>query len=180
MKVSRKLRKKKKKKSMTKNENVCEQIADKVTTQNETGISTCEESVDVNMLEKETLINQDFDMEADKSKDSIQVHEPAPKAANHGSNESAVDDRNIVDNGGLYLESENSSGDEQQVVTDEVDFKVSSLGSALANNSIIQNLCWLLRFYKSNSITTNHYIISVLRRICDDLELSPMLYQIFS
>nr|XP_043607657.1 protein timeless homolog [Erigeron canadensis] len=71
-----------------------------------------------------------------------------------------------------------SSSDEQQDATNEVDFKASSLVSSLANGTIIQNLCWLLKFYKSNSIRTNHYIICALRRICEDLELSPMLYQL--
>lgn len=180
MKVSKKSRKKRKKKAITKNENVCEPSEDNVNPQNEVGSSTCEESVDVNMLEKETLTNQDFDIEAAKSiRDSIQVDEPVPKPANLACNDSEVDDRNIVDNDGLYPETDDSSGDEQLVLADEVDFKVSSLVSALANNTIIQKLCWLLKFYKSNSITTNHYILSMLRRICDDLELSPMLYQVF-
>ncbi|CAL0316025.1 unnamed protein product [Lupinus luteus] len=70
------------------------------------------------------------------------------------------------------------SEDEQLNATNEVDFNVSTLVSAFANHSIIQNLCWLLKFYKSNSLATNHYIISMLRRICDDLELHPMLYQL--
>ncbi|KAK4770277.1 hypothetical protein SAY87_030809 [Trapa incisa] len=75
-------------------------------------------------------------------------------------------------------ESFDSSDDEQLIARNEVDFNVSTLVSALANNSIIHNLCWLLKFYKSNSIHTNHHIISILRKISDDLELSPMLYQL--
>ncbi|KAJ9565068.1 hypothetical protein OSB04_001034 [Centaurea solstitialis] len=71
-----------------------------------------------------------------------------------------------------------SSADEQLDAKNEVDLNVSSLVSSLANNTIIQNLCWLLKFYKSNSIRTNHYIICALRRICEDMELSPMLYQL--
>lgn len=70
-----------------------------------------------------------------------------------------------------------TSGDEQ-VAYNEVDFKVSTLLSAIANNGIIHSLCWLLKFYKSNSAATNHHILSILRRISDDLELSPMLYQV--
>lgn len=71
-----------------------------------------------------------------------------------------------------------SSSDEQQNTTVEVDLKVSSLVSTFANNNIIQKICWLLKFYKSNSTNTNHYIICMLRRITEDLELSPMLYQV--
>ncbi|XP_062120286.1 topoisomerase 1-associated factor 1 [Humulus lupulus] len=71
-----------------------------------------------------------------------------------------------------------SSSDEQAPETNEVDFQVSTLVSSFANNNIIQKLCWLLKFYKSNSTSTNNYIIRMLRRISDDLELSPMLYQL--
>jgi timeless len=72
------------------------------------------------------------------------------------------------------------SEDEQINATSEVDFNVSTLVSAFANHSIIQKLCWLLKFYKSNSLAINHYIISMLRRISDELELHPMLYQVWS
>ncbi|KAL9412393.1 hypothetical protein AB3S75_045925 [Citrus x aurantiifolia] len=77
-----------------------------------------------------------------------------------------------------YCSTGDSSGDEQPTATNEVDFRVSTFLSAFANSSIIQKLCWLLKFYKSNSNRTNHYIICMLRRITDDLELSPMLYQL--
>ena len=81
-------------------------------------------------------------------------------------------------NDDLYDGMGDSSSDEQLTATDEVDFKVSTLVSALGNNAIRQSLCWLLKFYKSNSTSTNHYIICMLRKICDDLELSSMLYQV--
>ncbi|KAL8139768.1 hypothetical protein V2J09_005789 [Rumex salicifolius] len=71
-----------------------------------------------------------------------------------------------------------SSGDEKVVETDEVDFKLTTLLTSLVNNITIQNICWLLKFYKSNSASTNHYIICMLRRICDDLNLAPMLYEL--
>uniref|UniRef100_A0A0E0HB22 Timeless N-terminal domain-containing protein n=1 Tax=Oryza nivara TaxID=4536 RepID=A0A0E0HB22_ORYNI len=70
-----------------------------------------------------------------------------------------------------------SSLDDQPPATSEVDFNVSRLISTLANNSVVQNICWLLKHYKSNSFRTNHYIICMLRRFCEDLELAPMLYQ---
>ncbi|XP_012440064.1 uncharacterized protein LOC105765487 isoform X2 [Gossypium raimondii] len=73
---------------------------------------------------------------------------------------------------------DDSSDDEQAAAVNEVDFKVSSLISAFANCSFIQNLCWLLKFYRSNSSNTNQYIIGLLRKITDDLELAPMLYQL--
>ncbi|XP_047324602.1 uncharacterized protein LOC124928117 [Impatiens glandulifera] len=93
----------------------------------------------------------------------------------HPAKENTRSDKNIDD---LNDGSGDSSNDEQIAETNEVDFNVSTMVSALANNSIIQNLCWLLKFYKSNSVRTNHYILIILRRICEDLELSPMLYQL--
>ncbi|EYU25177.1 hypothetical protein MIMGU_mgv1a000309mg [Erythranthe guttata] len=179
LRVAKKSRKKRTKKTMTKNEHVHEPSVDNSAPQNEVENPTCEDSVDPIMLEKETLANKDPDIVEDVSiSDPMPVGEPVKKPVDLGSNESEMDGRNIIDNDGLNLEADSSSGDEQPVLADEVDLNVSSLVSALANNSIIQNLCWLLKSYKSNSITTNHYILTMLRRICEDLELSPMLYQL--
>ncbi|KAL8049542.1 hypothetical protein ABFX02_06G026100 [Erythranthe guttata] len=179
LRVAKKSRKKRTKKTMTKNEHVHEPSVDNSARQNEVENPTCEDSVDPIMLEKETLANKDPDIVEDVSiSDPMPVGEPVKKPVDLGSNESEMDGRNIIDNDGLNLEADSSSGDEQPVLADEVDLNVSSLVSALANNSIIHNLCWLLKSYKSNSITTNHYILSMLRRICEDLELSPMLYQL--
>ncbi|KFK26897.1 hypothetical protein AALP_AA8G307700 [Arabis alpina] len=82
----------------------------------------------------------------------------------------------VVDD--LSCGTDDSSDGEEQAATDEVDFKVSTFISAFASNSVIQNICWLLKFYKSNPKQTNHHIINILRRITEDLELSPMLYQL--
>ncbi|KAL6509275.1 hypothetical protein OROGR_022585 [Orobanche gracilis] len=180
LRVSKKSRKKRTKKTVAKNDNVCEPTADNITPQTEVDNSNCDEPVDVDMSEKKTLPNQVADMMSDKSiADSIQVAQHVSKPADSESNEPEGNNRNTADIDGPHLEAdEDYSGDEQPALTNEVDLKASSLVSALASNSIIQKLCWLLKFYKSNSITTNHYIISMLRRICDDLELSPMLYQL--
>lgn len=88
--------------------------------------------------------------------------------------DSGVMKRNLIEEEG---ETSDSSVDHQPA-TSEVDFNVSRLISSLANNSVVQNICWLLKHYKSNSYRTNHYIICMLRRFCEDLELSPMLYQL--
>ncbi|XP_044422357.1 protein timeless homolog isoform X10 [Triticum aestivum] len=71
-----------------------------------------------------------------------------------------------------------SSSDDCPPATSEVDFNVSRLIYSLANNSVVQNICWLLKYYKTNSFRTNHYIICMLRRFCEDLDVSPMLYQL--
>nr|CAD1824075.1 unnamed protein product [Ananas comosus var. bracteatus] len=70
------------------------------------------------------------------------------------------------------------STDDQVPATSEVDFNVSRLVLSFANNAVINNLGWLLRYYKSNSVGTNHHLISMLRRFCEDLEMTPMLYQL--
>lgn len=80
----------------------------------------------------------------------------------------------------LTYEIEDLSDGDQLPATSEADFNVTRLVSSFANSTVIQNLCWLLKYYKSNSASTNHYIICMLRRFCDDLELSPMLYQVKS
>lgn len=115
----------------------------------------------------------DVPCQVDETKTSV------PEIKNPGANLPQMDNRKS-DHADEYLccSTSDSSGDEQQAATDEVDFNVSTFISAFANSSIIQNLCWLLKFYKSNSIRTNHYIICMLRRITDDLELAPMLYQV--
>ncbi|XP_008802054.2 protein timeless homolog [Phoenix dactylifera] len=78
----------------------------------------------------------------------------------------------------LAYETADSSNDDQLPATTEVDFNISRLVTSFANNAVLHNLCWLLKYYKSNSASTNHYIICMLRRFCDDLEISPMLYQL--
>lgn len=78
----------------------------------------------------------------------------------------------------LTYETEDSSDNDQLPATSEVEFNVTRLVSSFANNVVIHNLCWLLKHYKSNSASTNYYIICMLRRFCDDLDLSPMLYQV--
>ncbi|XP_020570997.1 protein timeless homolog [Phalaenopsis equestris] len=71
-----------------------------------------------------------------------------------------------------------SSSNTEEAATNEVNFSVSALVSNFASNTIIHNLCWLLKYYKANSASTNHYILCMLNRFCEDLELSPMLYQL--
>uniref|UniRef100_A0A0D9WDU9 Timeless N-terminal domain-containing protein n=1 Tax=Leersia perrieri TaxID=77586 RepID=A0A0D9WDU9_9ORYZ len=103
----------------------------------------------------------------------------SPDSALHCTGEpSCADNSKMKENLIEEDESSDSSLDDQPPATSEVDFNVSRLISSLANNSVVQNICWLLKHYKSNSFRTNHYIICMLRRFCEDLELSPMLYQL--
>ena len=154
---------------------------DHVTVQNEIGISNSEQSADMSIAQKGSLTNTNSDGK-ENIMFSAQADEPDISMSETGNLKSSVPhmDNESADqaNDDPCYGTGDSSDDEQLNATDEVDFKVSTLISAFANNNIIHKLCWLLKFYKSNSTTTNHYIICMLRRITDDLELSPMLYQV--
>ena len=147
--------------------------------QNETGISTVNQSAENQPLQEglpnanstgEDVIPDDNEHEnhVEEVGNSQVGLEPMGATNSEHVNEDMLDGTN------------NFSEDEQLHAYNEVDFKVSTLVSAFANHNIIQKLCWLLKFYKSNSLATNYYIISMLRRISDDLELHPMLYQVKS
>lgn len=124
-------------------------------------------------FEGHATVKNDIGLSKCDGKDGLSVELNEPNQSSLQTDNSKFDKSN--DN---FHYGTDSSSDEQLAGIDEVNFKISTLVSAFANNTIIQNLCWLLKFYKSNSTTTNHYIICMLQRICDDLELSPMLYQV--
>ncbi|XP_022957786.1 protein timeless homolog isoform X2 [Cucurbita moschata] len=138
---------------------------------NKTAITHNEKSIDADVGE-----NNDLKASSD-GKEEISITAPELLNLNTGSFEGSVSQRENNKLNDDYSTAD-SSGNEQQNRTVEVDLKVSSLVSTFANNNIIQKICWLLKFYKSNSTNTNHYIICILRRITEDLELSPMLYQL--
>ena len=158
-----------------------EEHGDHSVIQNEIGVSSCGQSADLNMSQKERLENSIPD---GRQEGFIQIDEPEIPVLGSGSLEGSLPHMDVQKakhpTNDIQYGTDDSSGDEQASALDEVDFKVSTLVSAFANNHVIQNLCWLLKFYKSNSTRTNHYIICILQKICDDLELSPMLYQVSS
>ncbi|KAL7254194.1 hypothetical protein ACSBR1_008571 [Camellia fascicularis] len=178
LRVSRKSRKKKAKKIMNDKSKIDQPVGDHVPLQNEVSNPGCEQSAHSSMLSEEKLINPSSDVNGEEIAEPFQVDEPETSeldTLNHESNLPGMKNtKSDVNCDGI----DDSSSDEQLPVTNEVDFEASALVSALASNALIQNLCWLLKFYKTNSTSTNHYIICMLRRICDDLELSPMLYQL--
>ncbi|KAL4019267.1 hypothetical protein IC575_022919 [Cucumis melo] len=143
--------------------------------ENKTAITHNEQSTDVDVCENSNLKT------SPNGKEEISVtanaDEPEPLDLNSGGFEGSMpqrEDKNLNDG----YSTADSSSDEQKNRIVEVDLKVSSLVSTFANNNIIQKICWLLKFYKSNATSTNHYIICILRKITEDLELSPMLYQL--
>ncbi|XP_014514621.1 uncharacterized protein LOC106772617 isoform X2 [Vigna radiata var. radiata] len=181
LRVSRKSRKVKKKKIPEGTESGDKLTGDNSCIQNETGISTVNQSAENELLQEclpnpnpnpnptgEDVALDDNEHEKHVQEDENPRVELEPMEATYPEhvNEDMLDGTNDY------------SEDEQLNAINEVDFKVSTLVSAFANHSIIQKLCWLLKFYKSNSLATNHYIISMLRRISDDLELQPMFYQL--
>ncbi|OAY48388.1 hypothetical protein MANES_06G155000v8 [Manihot esculenta] len=178
LRVSKKSRKVRKKKVLSdKMETKNEMSRDEVTNQDLNLSSNTEEPADLSTLQEKSQGNVTSDNQENIC-NAIQVDKPeivSPEMANLppvGNRKSDHKDYN------LSCSSDDSSGDELPAANYEVDFKVSTFVSAFANHNIIQNLCWLLRFYKSNSISTNHYIICMLQKITDDLDLSPMLYQL--
>lgn len=181
LKVSKKYRKVKKKSSQERVETGDKLFGEHSSAQTEVGDSGPNQLLEKQMPEKEHVLNRssggeeefiilDIDKEREKivaeDKNSLGDSEMKDIKNSDHANEDLLDDT-----GGF-------SNDEQQAEYNEVDFKVSTLVSAFANHNIIQKICWLLKFYKSNSLATNHHIIYILQRICDDLQLHPMLYQV--
>ncbi|KAK9065071.1 hypothetical protein SSX86_016454 [Deinandra increscens subsp. villosa] len=187
LRVAKKSRKKRKKKGITTSKDA--NNADQVTVQNEDPISRGEKTENLSVLTKKTPLGSSADKNGDDDiipgDDVIHRESDQPDANNLESQDTECNVPQMENMSGNATATANddyasdvSSDDEQNEPTNEVDFNASSLVSSLANSTIIQNLCWLLKFYKSNSIRTNHYIVSALRRVCEDLELSPMLYQL--
>ncbi|OMO53292.1 Timeless protein [Corchorus capsularis] len=178
LRVSKKSRKGRKKKAVSDNVTESEQFGVNAAALDVVGTSDCNEPEKF-MSEKESPMKGTSDkieytgtplsVELGTSETKMGCAGDLPQVDNNTSHQ-AEDD--------LCCSVDDSYGDEQPPSVNEVDFKVSTLISAFANCSIIQNLCWLLKFYRSNSINTNHYIIGMLRKITDDLELAPMLYQL--
>ncbi|KAI3664996.1 hypothetical protein L6452_43611 [Arctium lappa] len=180
LRVAKKSRKKRKKKASTTNKDANDADQDTVPQGNFT--SGGEQTESVSMPVKEMSRGSSVDKNGDEDivpgeSDQHDVTKLETQGIEPECNVQEMENSKCGNTNDAYV-SDVSSADEQLDAKNEVDFKVSSLVSSLANNTIIQNLCWLLKFYKSNSIRTNHYIICALRRICEDMELSPMLYQL--
>ncbi|KAM1817819.1 hypothetical protein ACFX12_002055 [Malus domestica] len=180
LRVSKKSRKVRKKKTPIEKETENKLLEEHGTIQKEIGISNEEQSTEVSVTE-----NRSLNTISNGKEDTIIPDQPDECKISLLETEKIEDSLAQIDRrdsdyakGDLGYSTGDSSADEQVAATDEVDFKVSTLISAFASHSIIQKLCWLLKFYKGNSTSTNHYIVSMLRRISDDLGLSPMLYQL--
>ncbi|XP_068665351.1 uncharacterized protein [Aristolochia californica] len=174
LRVARKSRKSRKKTSRADTAAGAENLAENAILQNADGPDgdndpgTGDQAKDLNSSKIECLRNLSSDEEEEKN-NHIEEAKICPP-------DKGIADINGFSDKGKYKG--DSSGDDQSSSAKEVDFNVSKLVASFASNSCVQNLCWLLTFYKSNSTTTNYCIITLLRRICDDLNLAPMLYQL--
>lgn len=178
IKVSKKSRAGKKKRvPISREEGDDKRSGDHPPTLNDSNILTTEQATDFSTSRKDKSVKTTTDGEKNTSS-SILPDEPRMSASEVGGNLLQMDTKMSNHMDDLCCSIYESSSDEQPAVTNEVDFKVSTFVSGFANSSIIQNLCWLLKFYKTNSIQTNDYIVAILRRVTDELELSPMLYQV--
>ncbi|MBA0773629.1 hypothetical protein Gotri_008889 [Gossypium trilobum] len=179
LRVSRKSRKGKKKKAVSETVTKSKQFEDHAAAPDVDGSSVCERPAEY-VGEQESPMKVASGLKEDTNTSPL-VDGPGTSETKMGS---PGDVPQVDDNAPGHADddlcccTDDSSDDEQAAAVNEVDFKVSSLISAFANCSFIQNLCWLLKFYRSNSSNTNQYIIVLLRKITDDLELAPMLYQL--
>ncbi|PPS09350.1 hypothetical protein GOBAR_AA11268 [Gossypium barbadense] len=177
--VSRKSRKGKKKKAVSETVTKSKQFEDHAAAPDVDGFSVCERPAEY-VGEQESPMKVASGLKEDTNTsplvDGLETSET--KMGSPGNVPQVDDNAPGHADDDLYRCTDDSSDDEQAAAVNEVDFKVSSLISAFANCSFIQNLCWLLKFYRSNSSNTNQYIIGLLRKITDDLELAPMLYQL--
>lgn len=178
--MSRKSKKVRKKKLPEGTESGDKPTGDHSTIQNEAGISLGNQLAEDQPQQKEHLPTANSTGEEDVVVPDDIEHENDAEEVGQGGLEPTENTNSEHANEDMLDGTGDFSEGEQLNAISEVDFKVSTLVSAFANHSIIQKLCWLLKFYKSNSLATNHFIISMLRRISDDLELHPMLYQVKS
>lgn len=181
IKVSKKSRKGRKKKAISDKDTANEPSDVHAIMPNEASTSFFQQQAELTATLKENTMRSTSDGKEDISIPHL-VDEPGmpqSEEGNHGRDPLQTDNNkhDHVDDD-LCCSSDALSGDEQPSMVNEVDFNVSTLVSAFANCSIIQNLCWLLKFYRSNSLNTNNYVIWMLRKITEDLELAPMLYQV--
>ncbi|KAH9625382.1 hypothetical protein KSS87_011453, partial [Heliosperma pusillum] len=180
LRVAKKARKIKRKKADDLKNKESDTVVDDITIQNDIQCSGTEEPPDGSIPEKESApqtacAGDDTNVGVSVSNDDTETFMTEDQNTGSGlpQNDQGEADQAHENTYDCY-----SSADEQAAATAEVDFKMTSWLIHLATSSIISNLCWLLKFYKSNSTATNHYVVSLLRRICDDLELAPMLYQL--
>ena len=128
-----------------------EEHGDHSVIQNDIGVSSCGQSADLNMSRKERL---EISIPDGRQEGFIQIDELEILVLGSGSLEGGLPYMDVQKakhpTDDLQYGTDDSSSDEQASALDEVDFKVSTLVSAFANNHVIQNLCWLVKFYKSN------------------------------
>lgn len=79
---------------------------------------------------------------------------------------------------GEESEEDESEEEEEEMRTKEETLDVHKCVRMFADNTIVNNYCWLLKNYLHNTPAINYYIVRMLQRICEDLMMEPMLYQV--
>lgn len=97
-------------------------------------------------------------------------------------NETEEQDNEIEDNRDHEGEESESDSEEEEeeeeMQTKEETLDVMKCVRMFADNTILHNYCWLLKNYLHNTPAMNYYIVRMLQRICQDLMMEPMLYQV--
>ncbi|KAI0507977.1 hypothetical protein KFK09_014107 [Dendrobium nobile] len=139
------------------------------------GMSVKKKHLELNSVEREQEFNEERSFNLSPA---VAPNIPLQNTEHsHGHSAAVQDDEENEKPADQEYETSSSSNIEEPE-TSEVNFNISAMVSSFASNTIIHNLCWLLKHYKANSASTNHYILCMLSRFCEDLELSPMFYQL--
>lgn len=73
---------------------------------------------------------------------------------------------------------DDSEEEEEELQSKEETLDVHKCVRMFADNTVLHNYCWLLKNYLHNTPALNYYIVRMLQRICEDLMMEPMLYQV--
>eukprot|EP00958_Prasinococcus_capsulatus_P003451 scaffold312_cov354-Prasinococcus_capsulatus_cf.AAC.4 len=73
---------------------------------------------------------------------------------------------------------EEEEDDEVEEVYQEVTLDMKSIVTKFVGARTVQNYCWLLKDYRNNSPQLNHAIVKYLYRVCYDVGLAPLCYQV--
>ncbi|KAG0490605.1 hypothetical protein HPP92_007468 [Vanilla planifolia] len=185
LRVSKKLRRRTKKKASKNQNEVDSRMINKSDNAHQLSSSTSEPCLDLGKSKPENILDSNpGQSKQELHQDGVLLVSPPVESdvlentqhvQNHSS-PSHVDEENKNYADHEYETGGSSNNDEP--TTNEVNFDISTFLFSFATNTVIHNLCWLLKHYKANSASTNYHIVSMIRRFCDDLELSPMFYQL--
>ncbi|KAG6735673.1 hypothetical protein POTOM_061679 [Populus tomentosa] len=107
------------------------------------------------------------------SEQSTVLQKKSPKIATSGDQENMNVD--VLEKPEISVPVMENLGSNMQMENKKID--IDDLSCSSDDSSGDEQPAEIMKFYKNNSVSTNHYIVCMLQRITDDLDLSPMLYQ---